>query len=78
MPAFHISAYREKKPARSSGDTAVDSLSLPSSLLDLPFEARIRTGSGRGGCRSAKGEDCGSGFVVDVLDRSDGVTALLK
>lgn len=65
MPALQISAYRAKKPPRESGSTTVESLTLSELLLaDLPLVARMRTGRGFEGCRSAKGSSVeGAGMV---------------
>jgi hypothetical protein len=62
MPVLQASAYRTKKPSRSSGFTnvlnavfLVSVLSVPCNFELLLFDARIRIGSGFSGCVSHNG-----------------------
>ena len=56
----------------------VDSFILSFRLsFDFPFVARIKIGSGCGGCRSGKGEEGGRGVSVAVLGRSWGDTVCI-
>lgn len=54
MPALQTSAYLTKNSSKPSGCTIVDSLILSVlDFCDLPLVARIKTGNGEAGCRSA-------------------------
>ncbi len=62
MPPFKHSAYLAKNPSSLSASTTVDNLIFsPFSRcsFDLPFVARMRTGRGEVGWRSASGSEDG-------------------
>lgn len=69
IPALHTSAYLTKNASKSSGCTTVDILIFNSLCLRRPLVARMRMGSGCGGCRSANksivvAEEVGGGEVA--------------